>query len=85
MVVREISNPTPLDNQTIVTVVAAGIGGSEYLGFHNPGIRPLPNVMGHGIVGVIASGERVAVSRFLIAVTAITVQLNKHSFVIIGR
>jgi threonine dehydrogenase-like Zn-dependent dehydrogenase len=61
MVVREISNPIPLDNQTIVTVVAAGIGGSEYLGFHSPGIRPLPNVMGHGIVGVISSGERVAV------------------------
>jgi len=61
MVVREINDPIPLDYQTIVTVVAAGIGGSEYLGFHNPGIRPVPNVMGHGIVGVIVSGERVAV------------------------
>lgn len=61
MVVREMDDPIPLENQTLVKVVATGIGGSEYLGFHNPGIRPLPNVMGHGIVGVIASGERVAV------------------------
>jgi (R,R)-butanediol dehydrogenase/meso-butanediol dehydrogenase/diacetyl reductase len=67
LVVREINDPIPLENQTVVTVVAAGIGGSEYLGFNNPGIRPLPNVMGHGIVGVVASNsmdksvERVAV------------------------
>jgi threonine dehydrogenase-like Zn-dependent dehydrogenase len=61
LVVREVNDPIPLYHQTLVMVVATGIGGSEYLGFDNPGIRPLPNVMGHGIVGVIASGERVAV------------------------
>ncbi|EGG94010.1 sorbitol dehydrogenase [gamma proteobacterium IMCC1989] len=61
MVVREMDDPIPLENQTLVKVVATGIGGSEYLGFNNPGIRPLPNVMGHGIVGIIANGERVAV------------------------
>jgi threonine dehydrogenase-like Zn-dependent dehydrogenase len=61
MVVREMDDPIPLENQILVKIVATGIGGSEYLGFNNPGIRPLPNVMGHGIVGIIASGERVAV------------------------
>lgn len=61
LVVREVSDPIPLENQSLITVVATGIGGSEYLGFNNPGIRPLPNVMGHGIVGVTANGERVAV------------------------
>jgi threonine dehydrogenase-like Zn-dependent dehydrogenase len=57
LVVREVNDPVPLENQSLVTVVAAGIGGSEYLGFNNPGIRPLPNIMGHGIVGTVSDNH----------------------------
>lgn len=45
----------------VIDVEVTGIGGSEYLGYNNPGMRPLPNIMGHGFAGKTASGERVAV------------------------
>jgi len=53
--------PEPGSNEEIVCVELAGIGGSEYLGFANPGIRQLPNAMAHGIVGTTVEGRRVAV------------------------
>ncbi|WP_422366922.1 alcohol dehydrogenase catalytic domain-containing protein [Pelagibius sp.] len=46
----------------VIDVAVAGIGGSEYLGYRNPGLRPLPNIMGHGIAGVAPDGGRVAVN-----------------------
>lgn len=46
----------------IVDVELTGIGGSEYLAFAAPGLRRLPNVMGHGIVGTDPDGRTVAVN-----------------------
>lgn len=57
--------PVPRKGEEIVTVELAGIGGSEYLAFKNPGIRNLPNAMGHGIVGTTDSGRRVAINPLL--------------------
>ena len=59
---REIEAPEARPGEALVRVEVAGIGGSEYLGFANPGIRPLPNVMGHSIAGIAADGRRVAVN-----------------------
>lgn len=53
--------PALNDGEILLDVEATSIGGSEYLGFNNPGIRPLPNIMGHGITGTTPSGDRVAV------------------------
>ena len=46
----------------VVDVELTGIGGSEYLAFAAPGLRSLPNVMGHGIVGTSPDGQRVAIN-----------------------
>jgi len=51
----------PDRGEVIVKVAVAGIGGSEYLGYLNPGIRPLPGIMGHGIAGTNGTGHRVLV------------------------
>ncbi len=59
---REIETPEAGPGETLVRVEVAGIGGSEYLGFANPGIRPLPNIMGHSIAGTTPDGRRVAVN-----------------------
>ncbi len=58
---REIEDPIPDNRSILVTVEATGIGGSEYLSFKNTGIRPLPNIMGHGISGVTPDGQRVSI------------------------
>jgi len=58
----ELALPEPDADHEIVEVELAGIGGSEYLGFRNPGIRVLPNAMAHGIVGTTLDGRRVAVN-----------------------
>lgn len=57
---RDVPGPVPASGDVLVSVAATGIGGSEYLGFANPGIRPLPNIMGHGFAGTV-EGRRVAV------------------------
>ena len=59
---REIDAPVAGPGETLVRVEIAGIGGSEYLGFANPGIRSLPNIMGHSIAGTAPDGRRVAVN-----------------------
>jgi (R,R)-butanediol dehydrogenase/meso-butanediol dehydrogenase/diacetyl reductase len=58
---EDISTPVVKDGEVLVDVVVAGIGGSEYLGFNHPGIRPLPHIMGHSITGVTINGMRVAI------------------------
>ncbi|MEM7562293.1 MAG: zinc-binding dehydrogenase [Pseudomonadota bacterium] len=58
---RDVECPEAKDSEEVVLVQAAGIGGSEYLGFNNPGIRPLPNAMGHGFAGITSNQDRVAV------------------------
>jgi len=57
---REVDEPTKDDN-SIVSVEIVGIGGSEYLGYVNTGIRTLQNAMGLGFSGTTDSGTRVAV------------------------
>ena len=59
--IREYDTPKTADDHVIIDVEIAGIGGSEYLGYNNPGIRPLPSIMGHGFAGVTPEGKRVAV------------------------
>lgn len=44
----DVVPPSPAEGESLITVEATGIGGSEYLGFANPGIRSLPNTMSHG-------------------------------------
>ncbi len=59
---RDFDDPVAGPGEVVVDVAVAGIGGSEYLGYRNPGLRPLPNIMGHGIAGVAPDGGRVAVN-----------------------
>lgn len=62
LMLREIDDLVPREGETVVAVEITGIGGSEYLGYSKPGIRKLPNIMGHGIAGSTADGRRVAVN-----------------------
>lgn len=57
----DVEDPVASDNSQLIFIKATGIGGSEYLGFNNPGLRPLPSIMGHGISGVTSVGKRVTV------------------------
>jgi threonine dehydrogenase-like Zn-dependent dehydrogenase len=61
LILRDIDEPKTAYNTQIVTIEAVSIGGSEYIGFNNPGIRSLPNIMGHGFSGITAKGRRVTV------------------------
>ncbi len=61
LLVREVPDPIATYDETTISVELAGIGGSEYLGLANPGIRPLPHAMGHGIVGRHPNGALVAI------------------------
>lgn len=61
MTLHDIEVPENDGNTQLITVEAVGIGGSEYLGFNNPGIRPLPIIMGHGFAGRTAEGRRVTI------------------------
>jgi len=58
---REIQEPEVNIDNTVISVEATGVGGSEYLGFNNPGIRSLPSVMGHGFSGTTPDGRHVAI------------------------
>ncbi len=60
LTLREVDEPAT-NNGSIVTVEATGIGGSEYSGYLNPGIRTLPCAMGHGFAGLDSRGNRVAI------------------------
>ena len=57
----DIDTPGTAADEVLIDVEVAGIGGSEYLAYNNPGMRSLPNVMGHGIAGTDPGGRRVAV------------------------
>lgn len=58
---RDVEAPLPAAGHVLIDVKVTSIGGSEYLGYNNPGIRTLPNIMGHGFAG-LADGRRVAVN-----------------------
>ncbi len=55
---KDKATPIIQQGQVLLDVEVAGIGGSEYLGYNNPGIRPLPHIMGHSISGVTQKGKR---------------------------
>lgn len=61
LTISEQEGPALIKGNSLIHVEVASIGGSEYLGFNNTGIRPLPNIMGHGITGINDKGQRVAV------------------------
>ncbi|QSP94179.1 zinc-binding dehydrogenase [Marinobacter salinisoli] len=56
-----IEVPAARADRARITVHIAGFGGSEMLALGNPGVRPLPNIMGHSISGKTAQGERATV------------------------
>jgi len=62
LILEEVNNPVPQKGEVLVNIEITSIGGSEYLGFNKPGIRNLPNVMGHGICGTTNEGIRVAIN-----------------------
>lgn len=53
---QDIEPPKVRKGNVLIVVEATSIGGSEYLGYNNPGIRPSPNIMGHGFTGML--GDR---------------------------
>ncbi|MCP4970543.1 MAG: alcohol dehydrogenase catalytic domain-containing protein [Arcobacter sp.] len=59
--IKEVNTPIETNDNVLIDIEVTGIGGSEYLGFNNPGIRSLPNIMGHSICGTTENGTRVAV------------------------
>jgi threonine dehydrogenase-like Zn-dependent dehydrogenase len=61
LLLKSIETPLAKDDEVIINVQVTGIGGSEYLGFKNTGIRPLPNIMGHGITGTTEDNKRIAI------------------------
>lgn len=58
----DIPEPVPSDGESVVTVAAAGICGSELHGIRTPGFRTPPLVMGHEFAGTVADGRRVVVN-----------------------
>jgi len=44
LVEEKLITPIPKQEDLLVKVEITGIGGSEYLGYKNPGIRKLPNI-----------------------------------------
>lgn len=65
LVLSDVDEPSPALGEVVIDVEITGIGGSESAALRNPGMRPLPNIMGHSICGVTASGQRVAVNPLL--------------------
>jgi len=63
--VGETVQPNCGENETVIRVEIAGIGGSEYLGYANPGIRSIPSIMCHGFSGETLNGQRVTVNPLL--------------------
>ncbi len=61
LVPKEVDAPLPAKDEEIIEVEITGIGGSETLALDNPGLRPLPSIMGHGVCGTTGDGRRVAV------------------------
>lgn len=57
-----VDEPQPGEGETLLSVEAAGICGSELHGVKTPGFRTPPLVMGHEFVGTTPDGRRVAVN-----------------------
>lgn len=58
---ENIPPPEPGRGEILVDVEITGLGGSEIAALQSPGLRPLPNIMGHGLCGLTSTGQRVAI------------------------
>jgi threonine dehydrogenase-like Zn-dependent dehydrogenase len=65
VVLRDEPEPTPADDEVVITVASAGICGSELHGFRSVGMRKPPLIMGHEFAGTTPDGRRVAVNPLL--------------------
>lgn len=63
--VLDVDEPEPGPGETLVTVEASGICGSELHGISKPGFRTPPLVMGHEFSGTTDDGRRVTVNPIL--------------------
>lgn len=61
----EVPEPETRDGETIVTVMASAICGSELHGFRSSGFRVPPLIMGHEFAGVTPDGRRVVINPLL--------------------
>src|SRR4051794_6450594 len=61
----DVAEPAPAAGETVVTVTASGICGSDLHGTRQAGFRQPPLVLGHEFVGTLPGGERVAVNPLL--------------------
>ena len=57
--------PTVADGESLLTVQASAICGSELHGFRSVGFRTPPLIMGHEFAGTTSDGRRVVVDPLL--------------------
>lgn len=62
---QEVPEPEAREDETIVTVMASAICGSELHGFRSSGFRVPPLIMGHEFAGTTSDGRRVVVNPLL--------------------
>ncbi|WP_273427570.1 MULTISPECIES: zinc-dependent alcohol dehydrogenase [Marinobacter] len=58
---QKVVQPSAGPDEVVINVEITGLGGSEVAAMQNPGFRPLPNIMGHGVCGTNEAGQRFAV------------------------
>jgi threonine dehydrogenase-like Zn-dependent dehydrogenase len=61
----DVAEPAPTAGETVVSVAASGICGSDLHGTRRAGFRQPPLVLGHEFVGTLLGGERVVVNPLL--------------------
>ncbi|GAA1666053.1 alcohol dehydrogenase catalytic domain-containing protein [Fodinicola feengrottensis] len=59
---QNVPPPDAAEDETVVTVRASGICGSELHGFRTVGMRVPPLIMGHEFVGTTDAGDRVVIN-----------------------
>ncbi len=62
MELLDVDEPDAAPGETIVTVEASGICGSELHGITSPGFRTPPLIMGHEFAGTTPDGRRVVIN-----------------------
>ena len=62
---RDVDEPTPLEGDVVVDVVATGICGSDLHGVVHPGFRKPPLILGHEFAGTL-DGQPVAVNPIIV-------------------
>ncbi len=62
MELLDVDEPSVAPGETVVTVEASGICGSELHGITSPGFRQPPLIMGHEFAGTTSDGRRVVIN-----------------------